>query len=999
MKKITLLLFSVLIFGTSQILAQFSPGDIAIIGVRSDNYTGSGGADAIAWVPLVDMPGSAEIFFTDAGWTSGNTFRPFEGAIKYTAPVGGLTAGTVMLLEFTNTTGAYTFSPSGGAGTYSDADDANVGTTGVLPATPGDNLFIFDGSTAAPNFIWAWKNEGPFDTDSTSNDTTALPSSLTFGSNAMTVAATSTDNNRYVGPTSGMASALAMSIANPGNWETVDLLPFTDTTNDITNGTLGSGFTVTGTVVDPTITSLDLNASEFCPGASAVITVNGDLNDADTWAFYTSSCGGSLIDTSVSGVLAFTVTSDVTIYVRGEGTAISPQPCESIDIMLDNTPPIAICQDITIQLDGTGNASITPSDIDDGSNDDCPGMLDLDLDVSDFTTADLGPNAVTLTVTDASGNAAQCMATVTVEAGFSETVFATKTDVIINDNGNGDADPGETIRYTVEITNDRSSNINNTIFDDSIDLNTTLVGVAHISPIAFDDVYSTPVDDVLNVTAGTGLLLNDSDPDNTVSNSIVAINGVGGNVGAATATSAGGSVTVQSNGSFVYTPLGGFVGTDSFTYTLSDGDPLTPDDTDTVTIDVVILPAAPPNNTPVGLRSSPGQTQLLTAENINVSLGTLEPGQKVTIVWDVMVINSIPGNPSEICNQGTVTAVPSIAITTDDPDTAAADDPTCTPLVLPPSIPTVYLNELVIDLDNVPDNPNEYIEIRGTASASLAGVYLIFVEGDPPASGTFLGAIQGVTNTAIVDLSAFSLGSNGFAVIVDASAHPYSIAPGTTIVDIPGFDVENASWTAFLIHVDNTGTAPINNQDLDVGDDGLDPLPTGWTILDGVSVLDTGVADRGYADIVFSAGANGLTEAGATFVNTAFGTDDITHVMRIGNSTGSASTDWVAFELDGTSTPPDLKVEFTTDPAYAIGSIITNHLGEMNPTSTTAGDTTPPLISSFTPADDSIDVPVDVDLLVQFNEDVQLGSTGTIVIRKSSDDSVVETFIFSAVNS
>ncbi|MCA9928169.1 MAG: Ig-like domain-containing protein, partial [Anaerolineales bacterium] len=56
-----------------------------------------------------------------------------------------------------------------------------------------------------------------------------------------------------------------------------------------------------------------------------------------------------------------------------------------------------------------------------------------------------------------------------------------------------------------------------------------------------------------------------------------------------------------------------------------------------------------------------------------------------------------------------------------------------------------------------------------------------------------------------------------------------------------------------------------------------------------------------------------------------------------------------------------------------------------------AGDTTPPLISSFTPADDSVDVAVNSNLVIGFNEDVQFGS-GNITLHLSSDDSVVEAF-------
>ncbi|MDT0553600.1 hypothetical protein, partial [Urechidicola vernalis] len=55
----------------------------------------------------------------------------------------------------------------------------------------------------------------------------------------------------------------------------------------------------------------------------------------------------------------------------------------------------AICQDFTIQLDASGNAIISPSDIDAGS-----GSGILSIDISTFTCSDIGDNIVILTHDD-----------------------------------------------------------------------------------------------------------------------------------------------------------------------------------------------------------------------------------------------------------------------------------------------------------------------------------------------------------------------------------------------------------------------------------------------------------------------------------------------------------------------------------------------------------------------------------------------------------------------
>ena len=88
----------------------------------------------------------------------------------------------------------------------------------------------------------------------------------------------------------------------------------------------------------------------------------------------------------------------------------------SFDVTVnDIEDPAAVCAaDFTVQLDATGNASITVADIDNGSTDNC-GIATTTIDITDFTCADVGVNTVTLTVTDVNGNSSTCMATVTVE--------------------------------------------------------------------------------------------------------------------------------------------------------------------------------------------------------------------------------------------------------------------------------------------------------------------------------------------------------------------------------------------------------------------------------------------------------------------------------------------------------------------------------------------------------------------------------------------------------
>ncbi len=87
--------------------------------------------------------------------------------------------------------------------------------------------------------------------------------------------------------------------------------------------------------------------------------------------------------------------------------------CTAVVTVEDNIAPECLTQDITVQLDAGGNASIADNAVDNGSNDAC-GIASVTVSPTDFTCADLGVTIVTQTVTDVNGNVSSCTASVTV---------------------------------------------------------------------------------------------------------------------------------------------------------------------------------------------------------------------------------------------------------------------------------------------------------------------------------------------------------------------------------------------------------------------------------------------------------------------------------------------------------------------------------------------------------------------------------------------------------
>jgi len=75
---------------------------------------------------------------------------------------------------------------------------------------------------------------------------------------------------------------------------------------------------------------------------------------------------------------------------------------------------MAVCENITVQLDPSGSVSITPSDIGSTSTAEC-GLQSEMLSNNSFGCADVGPNMVTYTITDVNNDSDDCTAIVTVE--------------------------------------------------------------------------------------------------------------------------------------------------------------------------------------------------------------------------------------------------------------------------------------------------------------------------------------------------------------------------------------------------------------------------------------------------------------------------------------------------------------------------------------------------------------------------------------------------------
>ncbi|MGI9158302.1 MAG: beta strand repeat-containing protein, partial [Saprospiraceae bacterium] len=160
----------------------------------------------------------------------------------------------------------------------------------------------------------------------------------------------------------------------------------------------------------------------------------------DLSEFTCSDVGTSVVTLTVTDVNGNTSTCTATVTIE------------------DIVPPMAVCQDVTVNLDADGNGSTTAADVDNGSTDACgllsatPGRSSgatpttdgLVLDQTEFTCDNVvGPNVVTLTVTDVNGNTSTCTAMVTVEDGVAPTAVCQDVTVSLDADGNGSTTAAE----------------------------------------------------------------------------------------------------------------------------------------------------------------------------------------------------------------------------------------------------------------------------------------------------------------------------------------------------------------------------------------------------------------------------------------------------------------------------------------------------------------------------------------------------------------------------
>uniref|UniRef100_UPI0013920869 HYR domain-containing protein n=1 Tax=Cyclobacterium salsum TaxID=2666329 RepID=UPI0013920869 len=209
-----------------------------------------------------------------------------------------------------------------------------------------------------------------------------------------------------------------------------------------------------GTPVEVTLSGKDVNNNSSSTSATVTvmdneapvlatndITVNLDANGqaaiavADIYDPANSSDNCAIDETSlvldISSFSCRNVGTPVEVTLSGKDVNNNSSSTSATVTVMDNLAPLAAAKDITVELDASGEATITALDVDNGSSDNCD--LSLEVDITSFNCGDVGENTVVLTATDGSGNSSTASATVTVVDNLAPTVVPPANITVTND--------------------------------------------------------------------------------------------------------------------------------------------------------------------------------------------------------------------------------------------------------------------------------------------------------------------------------------------------------------------------------------------------------------------------------------------------------------------------------------------------------------------------------------------------------------------------------------
>jgi uncharacterized repeat protein (TIGR01451 family) len=363
-------------------------------------------------------------------------------------------------------------------------------------------------------------------------------------------------------------------------------------------------------------------------------------------------------------------------------------------------------------------------------------------------------------------------------------------------------------------------------------------------------------------------------------------------------------------------------------------------------------PIPHPPSRPAGLASP-----LRSGETVNVTLGTLNPGQEVTIEFQVTIDDpTSPANLTQVCNQGQIAGT-GFNVSTDDPDVGGVEDPTCTTIPRP-DLTAMKTNDTGgAGAVGVPFDWTIAISNSGPGSATFTATQVILRDNLPTGATYGIPTVMndsGVTNSGNISCSIVSnelecVAGGGSVTVTGGGSFDVVFAvtpttPGDLVNPTGGVcrvDPDEVEAETDENNNDCSDTVTVPGPDLtatktnDTGGIGAVSIPFTWTI---------NTSNSGAADAIFDQDEVILTDnlpSGADY-----GTPTVLNASGVANS-GSISCDISGNELECTASGSSVtigssgsfEVVFTVTPT-AVGDLVnpTGGICEVDPAGTIVED-------------------------------------------------------------
>ena len=181
-------------------------------------------------------------------------------------------------------------------------------------------------------------------------------------------------------------------------------------------------------VIKPTVVTQNVTVSLDASGAGSVTATQVDNGSTDNCTIATRTLSQSSFDCSEVGAnTVYLIVTDVNGNVDSASAVITVQ---------DVIKPTVVTQTVTVSLDASGAGSVTATQVDNGSSDNCT-IATRTLSQSSFDCSEVGSNTIYLIVTDVNGNVDSASAVITVQDVIKPTVVTQNLTVSLDASGAG----------------------------------------------------------------------------------------------------------------------------------------------------------------------------------------------------------------------------------------------------------------------------------------------------------------------------------------------------------------------------------------------------------------------------------------------------------------------------------------------------------------------------------------------------------------------------------